>query len=71
MSFDFIAPIFFGLCIFYTTIGGIKAVVWTDALQFLVTYGALAIVLILALRDQGISSAWETARIGGRLDIFE
>ncbi|RZC35326.1 SSF domain containing protein, partial [Asbolus verrucosus] len=42
-----ITPVVCGICIFYTTIGGLKAVVWTDTLQFTVTIAAIATVFML------------------------
>ncbi len=37
-----------GVGIFYTTLGGMRAVVWTDFLQFLVLVGGIVIVLLKA-----------------------
>nr|CAH7754649.1 unnamed protein product [Callosobruchus chinensis] len=48
-----ITPIVCGVCIFYTTIGGLKALVWSDALQFSVTMGAMLIVFVLGLQSIG------------------
>lgn len=61
-----------GVCIFYTTIGGLKAVVWTDTLQFIITVGAMVTVLVLgAAETGGFLHAWNTAVKGHRLDLFE
>lgn len=38
--------IMFAVCIFYTAIGGIKAVVWTSTVQLCLMYGSIIIVLI-------------------------
>lgn len=40
-------------CIFYTCIGGIKAVIWTDVVQGIVMIGSLALVAFKATFDIG------------------
>ncbi|XP_017772837.1 PREDICTED: sodium-coupled monocarboxylate transporter 2-like [Nicrophorus vespilloides] len=49
-----------GVCIFYTTIGGLKAVVWTDALQ-----GLLMMISIVAVAIVG------TVSVGGFKKVFD
>lgn len=51
------------LCIVYTVMGGIQAVVWTDAVQAIVLLGgALLCLLIIALRiDGGTATIFELA----------
>ncbi len=52
----------------YTVLGGMKAVVWTDVLQFFVLVGGL-IFMIWALLNSvegGASGIWSTAQAGGR-----
>ncbi|KAL1517792.1 hypothetical protein ABEB36_001516 [Hypothenemus hampei] len=67
-----ISTIICAICVFYTTIGGLKAVVWTDAIQFTVTMGASLVVYFLGLNSVGgISAVWETAKNGSRLDVFD
>lgn len=39
-------PIVCFICIFYTCVGGMKAVVWTDVVQGLIMLGALVVVAI-------------------------
>jgi solute:Na+ symporter, SSS family len=52
------------LCIIYTVIGGIEAVVWTDAIQALVLLGGAALCFILAVWqvDGGLGGVLEIAR---------
>ncbi len=52
------------LCIIYTVIGGIEAVVWTDAIQALVLLGGAALCFILAVGqvDGGLGGMLEIAR---------
>lgn len=60
------------ICIFYTTVGGLKAVVWTDTLQFLLMIGGLVCVIVLGLISTGgFVNVWETADAGGRLIFFK
>ena len=42
-----------GVCIFYTTIGGLKAVVWTDTLQIGVMLAGFFAVIIKGSNDHG------------------
>ncbi|KAK5642190.1 hypothetical protein RI129_008357 [Pyrocoelia pectoralis] len=66
-----IAPIICTLCIFYTTIGGIKAVIWTDTFQFCATVlSIIAIITVGSISVGGIKTVWDTSLAGGRLDIF-
>lgn len=63
-----IAPLICIVCIFYTTIGGLKAVVWADTVQMTVTVGSLFAVLILGIRAVGgITEIWDIANEGGRI----
>lgn len=71
INLHLITPIICGVCIFYTTIGGLKAVVWTDTLQFTVTLGAVTTILFLGVKATGgFGNVWRKAIEGGRLDIF-
>ncbi|CAH0545847.1 unnamed protein product [Brassicogethes aeneus] len=71
MSIHYITPIICAICIFYTTIGGLKAVVWTDALQFSVTTAALLAVSFIGVGDiGGFGKLLEINRHGDRLEFF-
>lgn len=68
----YITPIICGICVFYTTIGGLKAVVWTDTLQFTITLGAVITTFILGcMATGGFGNVWRKSVEGHRLDIFE
>ncbi|XP_040153640.1 sodium-coupled monocarboxylate transporter 1-like [Anopheles arabiensis] len=41
------------VCIFYTLVGGIKAVVWTDVIQMFIMIGALILIVIKGTADIG------------------
>ncbi|KAF2887372.1 hypothetical protein ILUMI_18801 [Ignelater luminosus] len=59
------------ICIFYTTIGGLKAVVWADTLQLCVTLCTLGCVLIMGtLSVGGFGSIWEKGNLGDRIELF-
>ena len=56
------------VCIFYTSIGGLKAVVWTDTLQILLMFaGFLSIIVDGAINFGGFSEIIKRADEGGRL----
>ncbi|GJQ68450.1 hypothetical protein Trydic_g17031 [Trypoxylus dichotomus] len=70
INIHFVTPIICGICIFYTTIGGLKAVVWSDAFQFTAMLGAMTAVFYLGLVNVGgFGNIWSTSMAGGRLDI--
>lgn len=67
-----ITTIICGVCIFYTTIGGLKAVVWTDTLQFTITIGAVIAIFFLGVSSiGGLEYVFEKASEGHRLNVFE
>lgn len=60
------------ICIFYTTVGGLKAVVWTDTLQFILMIGGVFCVTVLGLKETGgFEHVLNTAEAGGRLKLFK
>ncbi|KAK5642194.1 hypothetical protein RI129_008361 [Pyrocoelia pectoralis] len=66
-----VAPVICILCIFYTTIGGIKAVIWTDTFQFFSTISStITIIIVGIISVGGIKNVWDTSLAGERLDIF-
>lgn len=63
-----ITPIVCLICVFYTCVGGIKAVVATDVVQTFSMFGALILVAVKGTLDlkSGVSvfeKAWESDRI--------
>lgn len=60
------------VCAFYTTAGGIKAVVWTDVLQVLLMICGLLIVTIKGfILTGGPSAVFDTVNKHGLLEFFE
>src|SRR5262249_32049501 len=51
----------------YTTLGGMKAVIWTDSLQFVVLCGGILLILGFALFaiPGGLPTAWQLAAEDG------
>uniref|UniRef100_A0A1Y1KD11 Sodium/solute symporter n=1 Tax=Photinus pyralis TaxID=7054 RepID=A0A1Y1KD11_PHOPY len=67
-----IAPTLCIVCIFYTTIGGLKAVLWTDTLQTTSIFVCLLVVFGMGLSTSGgVRNVVEVAAKGERLDIFD
>lgn len=60
------------IAIIYTTAGGIKAVIWTDTLQFALFVGGAALVLgvILGRLPDGLDTFLEVGRAHGKFQIF-
>ncbi|KAG0444518.1 hypothetical protein HPB47_013708 [Ixodes persulcatus] len=59
------------VCTFYTTIGGIKAVVWTDVVQMaLIFVGYIMVIISGVYHVGGITKVWEVAEKGGRITFL-
>ncbi|PNF28804.1 Sodium-coupled monocarboxylate transporter 1 [Cryptotermes secundus] len=57
------------VCIFYTCVGGLKAVVWTDVVQTLIMFGAMVFVIIKGTIDVGgLRVVWERNYESGRIE---
>lgn len=55
----------------YTLLGGLKAVLWTDVLQFVVLAGGAVWIALSLGNELGISNIIQSANEAGKLDIFE
>ena len=72
-SLNVIVPLS-GLCaIIYTVAGGIKAVIWTDAVQMVVLWGGLIFILIYAMNSTGLGffTTLGEAHASGKFNGFE
>ncbi|CAL4067563.1 unnamed protein product, partial [Meganyctiphanes norvegica] len=59
------------LCSIYITLGGVRAVVYTDVVQTSVMFIGVLVVIAQVSNDLGgINSVWAAAEKGGRLDFF-
>lgn len=59
------------LTTFYTALGGMRAVIWTDVIQLIVLFGGqLVIALVAASRiPGGFGEVWTTALADGRMNL--
>ncbi|MCJ8729484.1 hypothetical protein PDJAM_G00106770 [Pangasius djambal] len=59
------------VCIIYCTLGGLKAVIWTDVFQMVIMLaGFVAVIARGAVLQGGLGKIWEDNYNGGRLDTF-
>lgn len=66
------ALLLLAICIFYTLVGGLKTVVWTDNVQFAFTILFLLIVCTKSIISVGgLSHIWKTSSKAERLDVFK
>uniref|UniRef100_A0A1B0BS69 Sodium-coupled monocarboxylate transporter 2 n=1 Tax=Glossina palpalis gambiensis TaxID=67801 RepID=A0A1B0BS69_9MUSC len=69
-NIHFINGIVCSICVFYTMVGGIKAVVWTDVVQGTVMLTSVILVFVLGIiKVGGFSEVFRLATDGQRLDI--
>ncbi|XP_070142746.1 sodium-coupled monocarboxylate transporter 1 isoform X5 [Drosophila kikkawai] len=67
-----ITPIVIIICTFYTCVGGIKGVVYTDVVQSVIMYGSLIVIMIKGTVDLGgFGVVWQRNMEGGRLNTPE
>ncbi|KAH3695821.1 hypothetical protein DPMN_083279 [Dreissena polymorpha] len=60
------------VCTLYTTLGGMKTVLWTDALQFtIMVVGLLAVLIEGSKSVGGFSEAWRIASENGRIEFLD
>ncbi|KAG5835366.1 hypothetical protein ANANG_G00243150 [Anguilla anguilla] len=60
------------VCIIYCTLGGLKAVIWTDVFQMVIMLaGFVAVIAQGAVLRGGLTTIWEDAYRGGRLEAFD
>ncbi|GBM82981.1 Sodium-coupled monocarboxylate transporter 1 [Araneus ventricosus] len=59
------------VCTFYTSIGGMKAVVWTDFFQSLMMYGSILVIVVKGTIDLGgFDVVWQRSFEGGRIEFW-
>ncbi|XP_075145578.1 kin of rumpel isoform X1 [Haematobia irritans] len=72
VNIHIITPLVCMVCIFYTCVGGLKAVVWTDVIQTVIMVGAILFVIVKGTIDVGgLSVVWERNWATGRIEIPE
>jgi SSS family transporter len=57
----------------YTSLGGMKAVIWTDVLQFTILISGVLVVFWLSIAriPGGVAAAYHTASSGGHMSLFD
>ncbi|XP_077993920.1 sodium-coupled monocarboxylate transporter 1-like [Glandiceps talaboti] len=67
-----VATVTVGLvCTFYTTMGGMKAVIWTDVIQMILMFvGVLAVIIKGVVLLGGFENVWRIADRGGRIQYL-
>ncbi|XP_064455843.1 putative sodium-dependent multivitamin transporter [Ornithodoros turicata] len=59
------------VCTFYCTIGGMKAVLWTDLFQSLLMFLAMfSVVAVGSYNVGGVGNVWQAALDGGRIEFL-
>jgi Na+/proline symporter len=60
------------VCTLYCTIGGMKAVLWTDVFQSILMFSAMIIIIVKGTYDVGgVDTVWQRALEGGRIEFFK
>ncbi|XP_071223693.1 sodium-coupled monocarboxylate transporter 1-like [Salvelinus alpinus] len=60
------------VCIIYCTLGGLKAVIWTDVFQMVIMLaGFVAVIARGAVIQGGLGKIWDDCYQGGRLNVFD
>lgn len=60
------------VCTFYSTIGGMKAVLVTDVFQSLLMYAAVfSIIIWESINQGGLAEIWNIAARGNRTDLLK
>ncbi|XP_066599896.1 sodium-coupled monocarboxylate transporter 1-like [Prorops nasuta] len=71
INIHIIGAVVCGICVFYTVLGGIRAVVWTDTLQVAIMILAmLAVAIIGTWSLDGPTRIWKTAEEMNRIEFF-
>ncbi|XP_034257024.1 sodium-coupled monocarboxylate transporter 1-like [Thrips palmi] len=69
INVHWITPLVCVVCIYYTTVGGIKAVVWTDALQAVSMYLCVLLVMVMGvIQVGGLGNVWDRGVASGRIE---
>lgn len=68
-----VVPIVVAVAIIYTVMGGLKAVIWTDAIQMVVLFGGLvfSFIVVLAKMDVGFFESMSIAKEAGKLNSLD
>lgn len=68
---DVACAVIFIVCIVYCTIGGIKAVMWTDTFQAIIMFGSFIAIILKGNNDAGgFSKVFDRNYQSGRIELF-
>ena len=68
---DISCAVIFITCVFYTSMGGMKAVVWTDVFQlFFMAVSVIIMVVLATVNAGGAGEVFDTNYHDGRIQIF-
>ncbi|XP_076029578.1 sodium-coupled monocarboxylate transporter 1-like [Oratosquilla oratoria] len=60
------------VCALYSSLGGLKAVVWTDVFQMLIMATGLVAIIIIGVNDAGgVARVWDLSSQGGRTQMLD
>lgn len=60
------------VCTFYSTIGGMKAVLITDVFQSILMFAAIySVIICAAIHVGGLKSIWDISQTGNRLEFLK
>lgn len=72
VNIHLVTPIVCIVCIFYTCVGGMKAVVWTDVIQTMLMFGAMILICVKGTIDVGgVGTVFDRAMASGRIEAPE
>ncbi|CAL8103918.1 unnamed protein product [Orchesella dallaii] len=72
IDYRIMVAVVFIVCIFYSSIGGFKAVLWTDSLQAVIMVVSMAVVVIVGTNNVGgVSEVWRRAENTDRINFFK
>jgi sodium-coupled monocarboxylate transporter 8/12 len=69
---DITTFVIYFVCIFYSALGGLKAVLWTDAFQAMIMLASLTAIAAKGVSDLGgFGIVWERAKEHDRIDVLK
>lgn len=72
MNIHLIGTIVCVICVFYTLVGGMKAIVYTDAWQIIIVFISVVVVVVIGTwKQSGFDYIFEKAAEGGRIKFFK
>lgn len=72
-NMEFILILSIVIVVFYTMMGGIRAVIWSDAVQMVILWAGIFFCFIIALKNTGVSfmEAMDIAKTAGKFNALD